>query len=162
THAWEQRAFKELAFRVSETGMGNPLATVEYDDVVSGEGRLNKNVHLKANNKKGIKFQSGDTLFGKLRPYLQNWLNPDFNGIAVGDWWVLRSQNLSNNYLYFLIQSDLFQTVANLSAGSKMPRSDWNIVSNTEFYVPTEKQEQQKIGTFFTALDRYITIHQRK
>ncbi|TDF36791.1 restriction endonuclease subunit S, partial [Histophilus somni] len=25
-----------------------------------------------------------------------------------------------------------------------------------------EKQEQQKIGTFFTALDRYITIHQRK
>ncbi|WP_233127353.1 hypothetical protein [Histophilus somni] len=23
-------------------------------------------------------------------------------------------------------------------------------------------QEQQKIGTFFTALDRYITIHQRK
>ena len=142
--------------------MGNPLATVEYDDVVSGEGRLNKNVHLKANNKKGIRFQSGDTLFGKLRPYLQNWLNPDFNGIAVGDWWVLRPQNLSNNYLYFLIQSDLFQTVANLSAGSKMPRSDWNIVSNTEFYVPTEKQEQQKIGTFFTALDRYITIHQRK
>ena len=27
--------------------------------------------------------------------------------------------------------------------------------------VPSE-QEQQKIGTFFTALDRYITIHQRK
>ncbi|MGC7560204.1 restriction endonuclease subunit S, partial [Pasteurella sp. 22655_41Tandhals] len=162
TDAWEQRMFSELAFRRSKTETGNQLPTVEYEDIISSEGRLNKNIFIKCNNKKGIEFKAGDVLFGKLRPYLENWLHPDFNGVAVGDWWVLSSNTLCSDYLYFLIQGKSFQTVANLSAGSKMPRSDWKIVCNTEFYIPMEKQEQQKIGSFFTALDRLITTHQRK
>ncbi|NBI41868.1 hypothetical protein GVX86_10620, partial [[Haemophilus] felis] len=32
----------------------------------------------------------------------------------------------------------------------------------TTLIFPISEQEQQKIGTFFTALDRLITTHQRK
>ena len=40
-------------------------------------------------------------------------------------------------------------------------RVQFNTFSKIQFHLPSQ-QEQQKIGAFFTALDRYITIHQRK
>ena len=101
-------------------------------------------------------------LYGKLRPYLHNWLNPDFTGVAVGDWWVLRPICIDKDYLYRLIQTKQFDDVANQSAGSKMPRADWNLISNTEFFVPISMEEQGKIAQAFTNLDTLITLHQRK
>jgi type I restriction enzyme, S subunit len=162
TNAWEQRAFSELVTRVSKSSEVDELPRVEYEDIVSGQGELNKDIFAKESDKKGIEFEVGDTLFGKLRPYLQNWLLADFKGIAVGDWWVLRPNEMDNKFIYSLIQSSKYQTVSNLATGTKMPRSDWNVVSQTEFSVPTDKGEQAKIGQFFDQLDHLITLHQRE
>jgi type I restriction enzyme S subunit len=138
------------------------LPRVEYEDIVSGQGQLNKDIYEKKSRKSGIRFEPGDVLFGKLRPYLQNWLLPDFTGIAVGDWWVLRPQEASAEFIYTLIQSPKYQTVSNLSTGTKMPRSDWSVVSKTVFAVPFDVTEQAQIGSFFTNLDHLITLHQRE
>ena len=161
--SWEQRKFGDIAMRESlsqESSDDYPF--VEYEDVVAEEGRLNKDIRQKEGSKKGIVFDGSQVLYGKLRPYLHNWLNPDFSGVAVGDWWVLKPQNTDKNFVYRLIQTQLFDDVANQSAGSKMPRADWNLVSNTEFAIPTSHDEQEKIGEYFSNLDNLITLHQRK
>ncbi len=161
--AWEQREFAEIVSRVSiMSAKETNLPRVEYEDIISSRGQLNKNIFEKRSTKAGILFEPGDILFGKLRPYLQNWLLPDFSGVAVGDWWVLRPQEASEEFIYSLIQSPKYQTVSNLSTGTKMPRSDWSVVSRTTFSIPNDFTEQSKIGTLFTALDRLITLHQRE
>lgn len=99
-------------------------------------------------------------LYGKLRPYLHNWLNPDLKGVATGDWWVLKPTDTDKSFLYRLIQTQQFDEVANQSAGSKMPRADWNLISNTDFSVPKSTDEQIKIGAYFSNLDHLITLHQ--
>ena len=43
-----------------------------------------------------------------------------------------------------------------------MPRADWKLVSKTVFSIPSNISEQAAIGTYFTALDSLITLHQRK
>ena len=123
---------------------------------------MNKDIHLKEAVKSGITFDGSQVLYGKLRPYLHNWLNPDFKGIAVGDWWVLKPINMDKKFLYRLIQTQQFDNIANQSSGSKMPRADWNLISNSEFMVPFSKEEQSKIGIYFDSLDHLITLHQRK
>ena len=123
---------------------------------------MNKDIRLKEAVKSGITFDGSQVLYGKLRPYLHNWLNPDFKGIAVGDWWVLKPINMDKNFLYRLIQTQQFDNIANQSSGSKMPRADWNLISNSEFMVPFSKEEQSKIGRCFDSLDQLITLHQRK
>ena len=138
------------------------LPRVEYEDIVSGAGRLNKDIYAKQSSKSGIAFHRGDVLYGKLRPYLQNWLLPTFDGLAVGDFWVLQPQNADSSFLYRLIQSRQFDEVANQSTGTKMPRADWKLVSKTVFSIPSTISEQAAIGTYFTALDNLITLHQRK
>ena len=130
--------------------------------MVAEEGRLNKDIRSKEVAKAGITFDGSQVLYGKLRPYLHNWLNPDFKGIAVGDWWVLKPVNMDKNFLYRLIQTQQFDNVANQSSGSKMPRADWNLISSSEFMLPPSKEEQSKIGGYFDELDHLITLHQRK
>ena len=129
---------------------------------MSGTGRLNKDIYAKQSIKSGIAFHQGDVLYGKLRPYLQNWLLPTFDGLAVGDFWVLQPQNADSSFLYQLIQSRQFDEVANQSTGTKMPRADWKLVSKTVFSIPSNISEQAAIGTYFTALDSLITLHQRQ
>ena len=138
------------------------MPRVEYEDIISGTGRLNKDIFAKESDKTGIVFHKGDVLYGKLRPYLQNWLLPSFNGLAVGDFWVLQPQNADSSFLYRLIQSRQFDEVANQSTGTKMPRSDWKLVSKTEFFIPSAIGEQAAIGAYFEQLDNLITLHQRK
>ena len=163
TYDWEQRKFSDIASRESVSRESSyDLPSLEYEDVIAEEGRLNKDISLKENIKKGIVFDGSQVLYGKLRPYLHNWLNPDFSGVAVGDWWVLKPNNADKSFIYRLIQTQRFDDIANQSAGSKMPRADWNLVSNTEFAVPVSQEEQEKIGEYFSSLDHLITLHQRK
>lgn len=163
TNDWEQRKFIDIATRGSSVcTSASDIPSVEYEDVVAEEGRLNKDIRSKEVVKSGITFDGSQVLYGKLRPYLHNWLNPDFNGVAVGDWWVLKPINVDKNFLYRLIQTQQFDNIANQSSGSKMPRADWNLISNSEFMVPLSKKEQSKIGRYFDNLDHLITLHQRK
>lgn len=161
--AWEQRKFADMATRNSEMAVcSSNIPSVEYEDIVSGQGILNKDIREKSNIRSGIRFEPGDVLFGKLRPYLKNWILPNFSGVAVGDFWVLHPFETDSRYLYYLIQTPAFQTAANQSTGTKMPRSDWNLVSKAIFFSPKDITEQRKIGATLQSIDHLITLHQRE
>ena len=138
------------------------MPQVEYEDIIPGEGTLNKDLRDKEGGKTGIEFYAGDVLYGKLRPYLMNWLYPQFNGVAVGDFWVLRARECDSSFLYRLVQTASFQRLANVSSGSKMPRADWNLISQSFFAVPANHDEQKAIAKSLAELDRLITLHQRE
>ncbi|MGO5380273.1 restriction endonuclease subunit S [Lactobacillus amylovorus] len=159
---WEQRKFENLVSRLSKTSNNESLPNVTYDDIKSKENSLNKDITELTHGKKGIHFNKDDILFGKLRPYLGNILLARFNGIAVGDFWVLspKDNNISS-FLFDLIQTSKFKYISNLSSGSKMPRSDWNLVSKASFWVPIQ-QEQNKIGKIFQLIDNLVSLQQRK
>ena len=162
TEPWEQRKFSDLTDRVSIQSSDPDLPQVEYEDIISGMGMLNKDLRDKEGGKTGIKFYAGDVLYGKLRPYLMNWLYPQFNGVAVGDFWVLRATECDSSFLYRLVQTDSFQRLANVSSGSKMPRADWNLISQSFFAVPADHAEQKAIAKSLAELEDLITLHQRK
>lgn len=160
---WEEKEFIELVSRESKTKISdenNPC--VEYEDVTPEIGILNNDVYKKKVRKTGISFDNKNILYGKLRPYLHNWLKPNFEGVAVGDWWVLEPNNVDRDFLYRLIQTKKFDDIANQSSGSKMPRADWNLISHSTFSVPMNIEEQQKIGQFFSKYDSLISAQQKE
>lgn len=154
---WKDLPFSEIAERTSSTGKTGSLPGIEFEDIVSGEGCLNKDVYQKNCRKYGKIFREGDILFGKLRPYLKNILLAEFRGIAIGDFWILRPCDNDSKFIYNLVNSEAFMRVANVSSGSKMPRADWNLVSSTMFLLPQDKVEQELIGKYFTSLDAQIS-----
>ncbi|HHD0185218.1 TPA: restriction endonuclease subunit S [Staphylococcus aureus] len=72
-----------------------------------------------------------------------------------------KEDKLLNLFLYYFIQTKRYSDVASKSAGSKMPRADWGLIENIRVYFP-ELCEQQKIGEFFSKLDRQIELEEQK
>ena len=159
---WEEKKFSKLVKRVTQSSDSDSLPKVEFEDIISGQGRLNKDISGKFDNRKGIHFKPGYTLYGKLRPYLNNWLLPKFEGVALGDFWVFDPNGNDSNFIYYLVQSNRYQKVANDTSGTKMPRSDWKSVSSTIFAIPQTITEQQAIGAYLSNLDNLINSHQEK
>ncbi len=159
---WEEKQFSKLVKRVTQSSDSDSLPKVEFEDIISGQGRLNKDISSKFDNRKGILFKPGYTLYGKLRPYLNNWLLPEFEGVALGDFWVFNPKGNDSNFIYYLVQSSRYQKVANDTSGTKMPRSDWKSVSTTIFAIPQTVAEQRAIGSYFSNLDNLINSHQEK
>lgn len=159
---WEEKEFSKLVKRVTQSCDSDSLPKLEFEDIISGQGRLNKDISSKFDNRKGIHFKPGYTLYGKLRPYLNNWLLPKFEGVALGDFWVFDPNGNDSNFIYYLVQSNRYQKVANDTSGTKMPRSDWKSVSSTIFAIPQTVAEQQAIGAYFSNLDNLINSYQEK
>ncbi|MCT6836785.1 MAG: restriction endonuclease subunit S [Bifidobacteriales bacterium] len=156
---WKDEKFKSLVERVKKTSDSDQYKKIEFSNI--DEGKIISKLSI--NDTKGIAFRKNDILFGKLRPYLKNWYYSMFDGVAVGDFWIFRAKRKISNsmFIYYLIQTHRYTRISNYTTGTKMPRSDWNFVSNSSFYI-SNLEEQQKIGSFFAKIDKLIELQTKK
>ena len=105
----------------------------------------------------GSYFERGDVLYGRLRPYLNKVYQPDFSGMASGEFIVFPSQShLDNAYLmYFLNQLEFASFATRLNAGDR-PRVDFGQLANYRFPLPPLPEQHRivaEIEKHFTRLD---------
>jgi type I restriction enzyme S subunit len=101
-------------------------------------------------------FEKEDVLFGKLRPYLKKFYYAEINGVCSTEIWVLKSKtHILSKYLYYLIQTKIILDAANQSTGTKMPRADWNFISNILVFLPP-LTEQTAIANALSDIDALI------
>ncbi|PTG10689.1 restriction endonuclease subunit S [Staphylococcus chromogenes] len=136
---------------------------IELDSIEQNTGRLIKTYDSKDLKSTKNVFEKNQVLYSKLRPYLNKYYYTDFEGLCSSEIWVLKAKNkdTSNRFVYSFIQTNRFSKAANVSAGSKMPRAEWDSVKNTILFIPNYT-EQEKIGMFFNKLDRQIELEEKK
>lgn len=138
-----------------------PCLELEYFEQVSGK----INGYVSSSEQKSIKnvFYKGDVLFGKLRPYLRKYWLAAFDGVCSSEVWVLKpkSKDISNEYLFNLIQTNDFIQAANVSSGSKMPRADWDYIINFPFSIINSITEQKAIAKVLSTWDEAIATTQK-
>lgn len=158
---WDQASFGEIAERSSDKfdprDVHEGMPVIDLENIESGTGRIiNAGQSDESGSLKSL-FRPGEVLFGKLRPYLRKYAQPDFDGCCSSEIWVLRGKRVSNDFLFYLIQSGRFMELATISSGSKMPRADWSIMSSAEFEIP-HPDEQRKIAAALSAMDAKIAV----
>ncbi|HCT7698784.1 TPA: restriction endonuclease subunit S [Staphylococcus aureus] len=137
---------------------------IELDSIEQNTGRLLDTYISNDFTSQKNKFKKGNVLYSKLRPYLNKYYYATIDGVCSSEIWVLNTLNkdvLVNKFLYYFIQTNRFSSVTNKSAGSKMPRADWELVKNIRLYKGSIK-EQEKIGYFFSKLDQHIELEEKK
>ncbi|QOJ32866.1 MAG: restriction endonuclease subunit S [Gammaproteobacteria bacterium] len=96
-------------------------------------------------------FQSGDILFGKLRPYLAKAWVADFGGRCTTEALVMRAERVEPRYLlYVLLQPSFVDAVDSSTYGSKMPRAEWDFIGTVPVPVPP-RAAQRAIVDFLDA-----------
>lgn len=103
----------------------------------------------------GVAFNSGDILFGKLRPYLAKVYLANSPGEAVGDFHVLRpSSEIQGRFAqYQMLTRSFIDVIDGSTFGSKMPRASWEALGDMPLAIPP-MPEQKEITKF---LDREIS-----
>jgi type I restriction enzyme S subunit len=164
----EPIAFREIASlrkaKLNPTNVKESYKCIELEHLDQGTGHMlgYTESHLQKSQKNV--FNTGDVLYGKLRPYLRKFWFAEFDGVCSSEIWVLKANsNLCiKEYLFYLVQTQYFSQIANISSGSKMPRADWKYVSENYFHITTDKEEQMKIAKFISGIDNKISNCQRQ
>ncbi len=162
---WEENELGNIV-EISK-GKYNPLKSeenykcIELENLSQETGQLLGYFNSKEQQSIKNKFNKGQVLFGKLRPYLKKYWLADFEGVCSSEIWVLNGKSVSNNFIYRIIQTDKFNFISNISSGSKMPRADWNYMSEFPFFTPSI-EEQEKIASLFSLIDDKISLQGEK
>lgn len=109
------------------------------------------------------KFESGDILFGTLRPYFRKVVRPKFSGVCSTDISVIKAKsNTDQAFLHYLIASQEFISLANNSSnGTRMPRASWKVLLKAEWLMP-QIDVQRQVGKILLAYDNLIENNNRR
>lgn len=157
---WEVKRVDEIAER--KTDVIDPTKTKEVYDYIGlehiipdgftrcGKGLSNETVALK------VKFEKGDLLYGKLRPYLNKVLISDISGVGSTEFIVLKQNEFTNwVYLNFQLQRFLDYTKS-MTAGTQHPRASWKDIKHYMVCIPKSREEMDFIA------DKILTIEDNK
>ena len=145
------------------------IGPTEYIGLKHVEGGTNRILGKgRSNNIKSAVavFTAGDVLYGRLRPYLNKVIQPDFAGVASTEFLVFKeTQALANEFLMHLLSSgDLVGYASANSAGVNLPRVSAKRLAKYRFPLaplPEQHRIVAKIESLFARLDEGIAALKR-
>ena len=155
-------AFSELAVRRSEKydpKCNAHAACIELEHIEQETGRIIGSTCADYQNSIKTVCKPGDVMLGKLRPYLRKYAFVQKECVCSSEIWSLIPTDIViPKYLFYLIQSEAFMKVANVSSGTKMPRAEWSTIAKSSYPIPS-KDDQQATVDILETTDRIIISH---
>ena len=126
-----------VVFRKEIVADAFELPYVGLENIESNTGFYVPSNEEKESFNSALKFESGDVLFPKLRPYLNKVHFAKFNGVCSTEFHVLKGKNLNNLYLFAFLKSKLVvnQTTC-LMTGNTLPRLQTQNVQRLPILLP--------------------------
>ena len=101
-----------------------------------------------------FRFSTEHVLYGRLRPYLNKALAPDFEGHCSTEIFPLKpGAALSREFLlYWLLSGETMERINATCSGARMPRADMNEVLEFEIQLPPLPEQRRIVGILDEAL----------
>ena len=161
TGKWETKRLGDFTsirnHKVLPSSVSPEMPCVELEHIGQSDGRLLARSTAKDSMSVKYSFQSGDVLFGRLRPYLRKFWLADYDGICTTEMWplIVDPRQAVPDFLYVLVQTERFIDAASISYGTHMPRADWGVMRALEVRLP-RVEEQQTIATVLSDMDTEV------
>ncbi|HEM5047021.1 TPA: restriction endonuclease subunit S [Streptococcus suis] len=166
TDDWELRKLGEVAEINPKSQIPEKFEYVDLESVVGTSLISHRTVRAESAPSRAQRLAlPGDIFYQTVRPYQKNnylFDLSDDNYVFSTGYAQLRPK-IDSRYLMIKIQDDGFvKEVLDRCTGTSYPAINSKDLSQISIDVPTSLPEQEAIGTFFSTLDRHITLHQRK
>lgn len=171
TDPWEQRKIERYVNERNEKGNDElPILSVSIHSGVSGDQQTGteakRNVRRSEDKTKYKKVYPGDIVFNMMRAWQGAIGTSKALGMVSPAYIVARLTNeIDPIFLDYEFQLPMIiESINRRSYGVTdfRKRLYWDSFVKIQISIPNSKEEQLKIGSFFTELDRAITLHQRK
>ncbi|MDR1770520.1 MAG: restriction endonuclease subunit S [Hungatella sp.] len=128
---------KYLVSLRNEKSSDSTLPYIGLENVQSNTGKYIEATEMQQPESSANLFNTGDILYGKLRPYLCKAMIAPFDGQCSGELLVFKSVKLRNEYLHQILLSHNFTSyVDSTTYGTKMPRANWSDVGEFKIVLP--------------------------
>jgi type I restriction enzyme S subunit len=123
------------------------LPFIGLEEVEAHTGRIISTQNTSALKSAVALFDKGDVLYGRLRPYLNKVVVPDFGGAASAEFIVFpRSEILEPHFLQRVLMSPDFISFAVLKSTGDRPRVSYESLSAYEFSIPPIGEQQRIVA----------------
>ena len=163
-----------VEFRKEIVSNSSELPYVGLENIESNTGFYVPSMEKKESFNSALKFEVGDILFPKLRPYLNKVHLAQFKGVCSTEFHILKGKELNNLYLFTFLSSKLVvdQTTC-LMTGNTLPRLQPKDVQKLPILLPPpniqnhiasfmrtayaqKKQKEQEADTLLDSIDDYV------
>lgn len=153
---WEEKKFGDVCSYHKEQGHYKDMRYIGMEHMESGTGKLLNTISSDAVLSSSFKFNKGEVLYGRLRPYLRKVYIAEFDGCCSTEVFPIRSKTIKSGFIkYWLLSDEITNRINETSAGCRMPRGNMNEVKNFPFFYPKD-QDQQRIVSRLDALSEHV------
>jgi type I restriction enzyme S subunit len=156
---WQTKTLGEVCAFDKAQGIHRGLPYVGLEHIESHTARFIGSSEPQGVKSSTFRFSDKHVLYGRLRPYLNKALAPDFDGHCSTEIFLLKPRpELSREYLLFWLLAD--ETCDRINAtctGARMPRAKMNDVLSFEIPVPPLPEQQRIVGLLDEAFEGLAT-----
>jgi type I restriction enzyme S subunit len=145
---WEVKRLGEVCDFDKNQDLHRGLPYVGLENIESNTARFIGSKVPQAVKSSTFRFSQHHVLYGRLRPYLNKALAPDFDGHCSTEIFPLKpSSILRRDYLlYWLLSDETCTRINETCTGTRMPRAQMNEVLGFEFPLPPLPDQKRIVG----------------
>lgn len=158
---WSRKALSEVCKIDKSQGNHKGLPYVGMEDVESHTGRFLGTLDPQPVKSSTFKFNDGHVLYGRLRPYLNKVLVPDFSGHCSTEIFPLKpNPELDKSFVfYWLTMGNTVEQINRTCTGARMPRANMNEVMTFQIPLPSLPEQKRIVAILdeaFSGIDAAI------
>lgn len=145
---WQIKSLGDVCAFDKAQGIYRHLPYVGLEHIESNTARFIGSAESQSVKSSTFRFSTEHILYGRLRPYLNKVIAPDFEGHCSTEIFPIKpSPELSREYLlYWFLSDETVDRINSTCTGARMPRADMNEVLEFDFPLPP-LPEQHRIVT---------------
>lgn len=145
---WQTKRLGEVCEIDKSQGVHRGLPYVGLEHIESNTARFTGSPAAQTVKSSTFRFSNQHVLYGRLRPYLNKALAPDFRGHCSTEIFPLKPfASLSRDYLlYWLLADETRDRINATCTGARMPRANMSEVIEFEFPLPPLPEQKRIVG----------------
>jgi len=158
---WQRKKLGDVCCIEKAKYQGSNLPFVGLEDIEGGTGRFLGELSPKSVESGSFHFTPDHLLFGRLRPYLNKVLKPDFEGHCSSEIFPIRPlPAIDRSFLqYWLMSGPVVREIDRTSTGARMPRANVNAVLDFDAPLPPLPEQKRIVAVLdeaFQGIDRAV------
>ncbi len=156
---WQVTSLGEVCVVEKNQGIYRNLPYVGLEQIEPNTGRFVGSTQPLSVRSSTFRFSPEHVLYGRLRPYLNKVMLPDFVGHCSTEIFPLKPRpDLSRQFLqYWFLRDATVQQIDATSTGARMPRANMNAVLEFEFLLPPLPEQKRIVGILDEAFEGIAT-----
>ncbi len=164
---WEEKKLGEVVKYDKNQSIHKGLPYVGLEHIESNSGRFIGSVESQEVKSSTFYFDEHHVLYGRLRPYLNKVLLPDFKGHCSTEIFPIKvNRQVAREFLfYWLIAGSTVKKIDATWTGARMPRANMNQVLEFDFAFPSISKQQtivRQLDALRAETQKLEAVYQKK